>query len=132
MLAKLRLRFGGAALPATIQSGAFVHVLRRVRYRLYRSSTADWYLGYSEWNGAAYSVVQPVSGPFAAYSTRVSSTGLSLRYFDADGVEVFPGADVSRVTRVEVAARAARAGGFSPEADSLRDAQDVTVRVRNR
>jgi hypothetical protein len=131
-LPRLRLRLvAGSSIPATA-NGAFAHVLRRVRYRLYRSSTADWYLGYSEWDGTAYTVVQPVSGPFAAYSRQSATTGLSFRYFDVDGGEVLSIGDVSRITRVEVAARAARAGGLSTDAEPLRDAQDITVRLRNR
>lgn len=132
-LPKLRLQFAtGTVLSPTTTTGTFVQALRRVRYRLYRSSTADWYLGYSEWDGAAYIVSQPVSGPFAAYSRRSASTGLSLRYFDAGGIELFSVSDVSRITRVEVVARAVTAGGLSTDAEPLRDAQDVAVRLRNR
>lgn len=130
LVPRLRLRFAGAALTPT--SGAFVHVLRRIRYRLYRASTSDWYLGYSEWGGTAFSTVQPVSGPFAAYSRRAGDSGLSLRYFAADGSEVTAGDDVSTITRVEVVARSVDAGGLSTDAASFRDAQDVTVRMRNR
>jgi hypothetical protein len=131
-LPKLRLRFVTGTVLSPTTTGTFVQALRRVRYRLYRSSAPDWYLGYSEWDGAAYSVSQPVSGPFAAYSRRSASTGLSLRYFDAGGIELFSVSDVSRITRVEVVARAVTAGGLSTDTEPLRDAQDVAVRLRNR
>jgi hypothetical protein len=132
-LPAMRLRFGGGSpLAGSVRPGAFVHVVRRVRYRLYRAATGDWYLGYSEWDGSGYTVVQPVSGPFAAYSRSAASTGLLMRYLDANGVEVTPDADVRQITRVEVVARSVSSGGLSTDAAELRDAQDVTVRVRNR
>jgi prepilin-type N-terminal cleavage/methylation domain-containing protein len=128
-----QLRFGiGSPLAPSVRPGTFVHVVRRVRYRLYRAGTGDWYLGYSEWDGAGFTVVQPVSGPFAAYSRSAASTGLLMRYLDANGVEVILGADVRQITRVEVVARSVLSGGLSTDAAELRDAQDVTVRMRNR
>jgi prepilin-type N-terminal cleavage/methylation domain-containing protein len=126
-----RLRLAGSPLAGSVRPGTFVHVVRRVRYRLYRAATGDWYLGYSEWDGSGYTVVQPVSGPFAAYSRIAANTGLLMRYLDANGVEVTPDADVRQITRVEVAARSVSSGGLSTDAAELRDAQDVTVRVRN-
>ena len=120
------------ALPPSVRAGTVTHVARHVRYRLYRTGGNDWYLGYSEWDGAAFSVVQPVSGPFASYSRRSANTGLLLRYFDAEGGEVLAATDVSLITRVEVVARSASAGGLSGDPSAIRDAQDVTVRVRNR
>jgi hypothetical protein len=109
-----------------------VHVVRRVRYRLYRGATGDWYLGYSEWDGAGYGVVQPATGPFAAYSRRATATGVLLRYFDASGAELSAPAEASRIVRVEVSARAAGAGGMSDVSAGVGDAQAVTVRLRNR
>ena len=128
-----RLRIGlGDRVPETVRSGTFAHVVRRVRYRLYRASAGDWYLGYAEWGGAGFSVVQPVSGPFASYSRSAMTTGLLLRYYDADGAVLSSTDDVSRITRVEVVARSAAAGGLSEDGAPSRDAQDVTVRMRNR
>ena len=128
-----RIRLGlASSLPASVRSGSFVHVVRRVRYRLYRASTGDWYLGYSEWGGASFSVVQPVSGPFAPYSRRAVNTGLLLRYFDGDGGEVTSQTDVRRITRVEIVARSAEVGQLSDDTTAARDAQDITVGVRNR
>ena len=131
VLPRLRLRFGPSVpLPATVRPGAFVHVLRRVHYRLYRASTGDWYLGYSEWDGSAFAVIQPVSGPFSSYSRRAANTGLLLRYLDADGLEVSSPLDASRIARVEVVARAGSAAGLSGTG-RVDDAQAVTVRPRN-
>ena len=127
---RLRLRLSGAALPSTVMPGAFVRVLRRVRYRLYRAGTGEWYLGYAESDGTAFGVVQPVSGPFASYSRRTEASGLALRYFDDTGTQLTFADDASRIARVAVVARSLAGGGLS-EAEST-DSQAVTVRPRNR
>ena len=131
-LPRLRLRFSGAPLPSSVRAGAFVHVVRRVRYRLYRAATGDWYLGYAEWDGSAFGVVQPVSGPFASYSTRSASTGLLLRYFDAEGAEVPSTSDAPRIARVEVVARSVNGLGLAGTTRVSADSQAVAVRMRNR
>jgi hypothetical protein len=105
-------------------------VLRRVRYRLYRASTGEWYLGYSESDGSAFSVVQPVSGPFASYSRRLEASGLALRYFDDTGTPLTLAVDASRIARVEVVARSSPGSGLSQV--STTDSQAVTIRPRNR
>jgi hypothetical protein len=127
----LVIRFaGGSRVSASVGPGAFVRVLRRVRYRFYRASTGDWYLGYSEWSGVGFTVVQPVSGPFAAYSSRGAS-GVSLRYVDENGAAVVDPADAARIARVRVAARGVVRGSLSA-ARAITDSQSVGVRLRNR
>ena len=122
------VRFGaGSRVPPTVRPGAFVRLLRRVRYR---SGTGDWYLGYSEWSGAGFTVVQPVGGPFAAYSARGPS-GVALRYFDENGVELFDPGGAARISRVRVAAQGVARGTLSGTR-ALTDSQAVGVRVRNR
>jgi prepilin-type N-terminal cleavage/methylation domain-containing protein len=125
------LRFSSdARVPPTVHAGAFVRVLRRVRYRFYRASTGEWFLGYSEWEGSAFGVVQPVSGPFAPYSDAATS-GLSLRYFDDAGIRITPGMDATRIARVEVVARGTTRSGLSASAMASPDSQRVAVRPRN-
>jgi len=126
----LVIRFAaGSRVSAAVGPGAFVRVRRRVRYRFYRAGTGDWYLGYSEWTGAGFAVVQPVSGPFAAYSSRGAS-GVSLRYFDENGAEVVDPANAARIARVRVVARGLVRGALSA-ARPITDSQSVGVRVRN-
>ena len=130
---RLRLSFAnGVRVSTGVRPGAFVHVLRRVRYRLYRAGTSDWYLGYSEWDGARFSVVQPVSGPFAPYSDRAGSSGLFLRYLDDAGNPLTSATDAARIARIEVVARATLGAGLSGIAGGYMDSLAVTVRVRNR
>lgn len=129
---RLTLRLvSGSRAPPTLSPGAFVRLMRRVRYRFYRAGTGEWFLGYSEWDGAAYSVVQPVSGPFASY-TRRDSSGLTLRYYDSSGADVLVGSDASRVARVSVVARGATREAIASSTARVVDSQTITVRVRNR
>ena len=126
----LQLRFATRLSP-TVKPGAFVRVLRRVRYRFYRAGTGDWYLGYAEWDGTGFGVVQPVSGPFASYSRRAGS-GLALRYFDEFGVELLSAADAARIARVTIVARGLARGTLSGASVALVDSQSIGVLVRNR
>ena len=121
----------GMALPRTVGPGAFVRVLRRVRYRFYRAGTGEWYLGYAEWDGSSFGVVQPVSGPFAGYS-RGQGSGLALRYFDESATEIFAVGDAARIARVDVAARGVPRRDLAGRLGQLTDSQSVSVRVRNR
>ena len=95
------------------------------------ASAGDWYLCYSEWDGTAFGVVQPVSGPFASYSRRGPS-GLTLRYFATDGTEVLAGGDARDIARVDVVARGIGRAGLSGLTVSAIDSQSIAVRVRNR
>ena len=127
---RLQLRFT-ASLAPSVRPGAFVRIVRRVRYRFYRSGTSEWYLGYSEWDGAGYGVVQPVSGPYAPYSRRGTS-GLTLRYFDASGYSVTAQTDAPRIVRVDVVVRGASRQSLSGPSASVTDSQAVSVATRNR
>jgi prepilin-type N-terminal cleavage/methylation domain-containing protein len=130
--ARLVMQFRpGDAIPATVAPGAFVRVLRRVRYRLYRAGTGDWVLGYSEWDGTTYSVVQPVSGPFAPYS-RGGTGGLTLRYYDTFGVELTPGDDAMRIASLALTVRGSSRESLASTAVRLADSQTVAIGIRNR
>lgn len=129
---RLRLRFAlGVRLPDTVRPGAFVRLLRRVRYRFYRAGTGDWYLGYAEWNGTAFGVVQPVSGPFASY-VRGGRGGLALRFYDDAGAELSWAGDAGRIARVEIVARGLPGAGLSGVSIASGDSESVGVRLRNR
>lgn len=126
-VAPLRLTLA-EGLPSTVRPGAFVRVVRRVRYRFYRAATGDWYLGYSEWDGTGFDATQPVSGPFAPYS-RDGASGLSLRYFDDADTEV--AGDPGRVRRIRVVTRGALRGALGGPSATLRDSVVTSVTVRN-
>ena len=127
----LLIRFtAGNRVSTSVRPGAFARVLRRVRYRFYRASTGEWYLGYSEWAGTAFSVVQPVSGPFASYSQRGAS-GLALQYFDSAGTELVDPSDAARIARVSVVARAGVRAALSGSPAAMTDSQAIGIRMRN-
>jgi prepilin-type N-terminal cleavage/methylation domain-containing protein len=129
---RLELRFSpGARLAPAIRAGAFVRVLRRVRYRFYRTSTTQWFLGYAEWDVTAFGAVQPVSGPYAAYS-RGGGSGLTLRYFDAAGGQITSATEAARIARFEIVVRGTPGDGLSGSSRAYTDSQSITVRVRNR
>lgn len=126
-----------SAPTAAVRKGAPVRFLRRVRYSLYRSSDSKWYLGYKRcrmsppWTCDA---VQPVSGPYDAYSSGTNS-GLGLRYYNATGAEVSPEGSGVDVARVDILLRGATARAVSLTGDSRRTYRDsavVTVSPRNR
>ncbi len=129
--ARLELRFAsGVRLPLTVRPGAFVRVVRRVRYRFYRANTSQWFLGYAEWDGIGFGGVQPVSGPYAPYA-RGSGSGLSLRYFDRAGAPVTALADAGRIARIQISVRGTPGSSLSGGTRAVTDSQAITVRVRN-
>lgn len=129
--AATRLRFiGGAPMAPSVRPGAFVRVQRRIRYRLYRAGTGAWYLGYTEWDGTGFGVVQPVSGPFAAYAR--PSSGFALQYFDDADTPLTSPSDAARLARVELAVRGSPGAGLSGNQSSYTDSQAVAVGLRNR
>jgi len=96
---RFRLRLA-SPLPSGVAAGAPVRFVRRVRWLHYRASDGRWYLGEREWDGASWSVTQPVAGPLRPPGAR---PGLSVIARDSAGDLVdAPG----RVVRVEVVVRA--------------------------
>lgn len=75
-------RLALAVAPATLpQRGAPVTVARRTEWRSYRASDALHYLGRREWNGVAWSTIQPVAGPLQ----EPARAGMTLQMLRADG-----------------------------------------------
>ena len=125
-------------LPASdsVRAGAPVRVIRRVRYSLYRSSDSRWYLGNRRCIASGPSscgVIQPVSGPYAAYAA--GTGGLVLRYADAGGALLSP-ADASWGTaRIDIAVRGRPSTTTRPgHAGSVayHDSAATVVALRNR
>jgi prepilin-type N-terminal cleavage/methylation domain-containing protein len=121
-------------VPATIRPGAPVHLLRRARYSLYRSSDNEWYLGYRRCNARGPSVcgsIQPVSGPYHSYSS--SSSGLRLRYFNSGGSEIGE-SQGSSLARIDLTMRSAPLRFGFPRIASRQIVESLTVSTspRNR
>jgi len=78
--------------------------------------------------------VQPVSGPYNAYSPG-SGSGLSFRYYDVTGAELTSESTGVTVARVDIVLRGATARAVSLAGDSrrmYRDSAIVSVSPRNR
>lgn len=71
--------------PAT---GSLVRIARRARHSLYRASDGLWYLGRKSFNGASWTTIQPVAGPF----DKPSLKGLRIQVRDSTGTVLRPGA----------------------------------------
>jgi len=98
-----------AELPPEVRKGAPIRFMRRARYSLYRSSDGAWYLGYRRCNAIGKSVcstIQPVSGPYLAYSRGgTGSSGLAFRYFATNGNELFDAALSPALAKIDVVLR---------------------------
>jgi hypothetical protein len=124
-------------LPGGIKAGAPVHFLRRARYSLYRASDGHWYLGYRRCNAVGASTcgpVQPLSGPYAAYSADARATGLHFEYFDAHGQPLGPSDSPLMLARVDITARSERPPlvATSGQAGANSESATVSVAIRNR
>jgi hypothetical protein len=126
-----------------VSVGAPVRIVKQVRYKLFQASDGKWYLGYSDYNASTsdFDPLSPVSGPYDAYSTSSSGTGIGFRYYDVDGNEIASGANTAnraKIARVDLIARArtssnVKAAGFQNGANQqYRDSLAVSIMLRNR
>lgn len=98
---RLELAAGGEPPP---EPGTQLVVQRRVEWRLYRASDGVSWLGRRDWNGSAWSTVQPVAGPLHHRVGR----GVLLEVLRADGGPSAPGEGDAVLVRI--ALRAPRGG----------------------
>jgi hypothetical protein len=117
-----------------IPIGTPLRITRPARYSLYRSTDARWYLGRREWSPARgrFETIQPVSGPYPPYASEASeSSGLELRYFDADAVQIPSGSPATdRIAQVTVLLRTPAPSG-NARTQARRDVTSVTIALRN-
>jgi prepilin-type N-terminal cleavage/methylation domain-containing protein len=124
-------------LSSHVGRGAPVRFIRHGRYSLYRAADGDWYLGYRRCNAIGSSVcgaIQPLSGPYRAYSGNVGSTGLLFEYFDVLGERLGTSSSSLTLARVDISARAESRQRLTVEGQAWMpsDSATVTVAVRNR
>lgn len=125
------------SLPGGIKAGDPVRFLRRARYSLYRASDGHWYLGYRRCSAVGASIcgpIQPLSGPYAAYSKDARVTGLNFEYFDAQGHPLAPSDSPLMLARVDITARSEQSQRptTTGQVDRIADAATISVAVRNR
>lgn len=78
------VRLSVAGLSHTPATGSLVRIGRRARYSLYKASDNLWYLGRKSFNGASWTTIQPVAGPF----DKPSSRGLYVVVRDSNGTTI--------------------------------------------
>ena len=96
----------------TAERLAPVRITRRTRYSLYRGGDQQWYLGMRDWNASSerFNGIQPVSGPYRAYSGSAALTGLRFTYVGAGGRALdIPVENTGMIRRVDVTLRGATA-----------------------
>lgn len=127
-----------AAAPAPVSLvGAPLRVTRPLRYSIYRSADARWYLGGRDWNTTTlqFNTIQPVAGPFLA-----AAQGLAFLYFDSAGTALAtPVADTRRIGFIGVdlhgqTSTPARMLGAGPASLLQQRSESASIRIslRNR
>lgn len=124
-------------LSSHVTRGAPVRFIRRGRYSLYHAGDGNAYLGYRRCNAigpSTCSAIQPLSGPYRAYSRDPSSTGLLFEYFDATGVRLGTSPSSLALARVDITARVQSRQRLDIEGRGVTpaDAATVSVAIRNR
>jgi hypothetical protein len=124
-------------LSSHVARGAPARFIRRGRYSLYHAGDGNAYLGYRRCNAIGppnCSAIQPLSGPYRAYSKDSHSTGLLFEYFDAHGAQLGPDASPLALARVDITARVESRQRLDIEGRGVTpaDAATVSVGIRNR
>jgi prepilin-type N-terminal cleavage/methylation domain-containing protein len=121
-----------AALNANVPVGSVIRFYRRAKYKLYQPNAGAWYLGYQDCPAGVCGTMQPVSGPYLAYSATPASTGLRFIYRDATGAVT---ATPAQVARIDIIAKAQTENPIRmpgrPEG-YFSDSLVVTIALRNR
>ena len=123
-----------APLSSGVKPGSPVKFVRRNRYSLYRAADGGWYLGYRRCNALGTSIcgaVQPLSGPYRAYSRDTNQSGIAFHYFDRGGRIL---GSVLSLARVDIVARGASRQQIIVEGRhwTPSDSARVSVAIRNR
>ena len=121
------------ALNANVVVGNVIRFYRHAKYKLYQpAGSTSWYLGYQECPAGVCGAIQPVAGPYLAYSATPASTGLRFVYRDSTGAVT---TTTTQVARIDIIAKAQTQNPIRmpgrPE-DYYSDSLVVTVALRNR
>ncbi|HEY2378443.1 MAG TPA: type II secretion system protein [Gemmatimonadaceae bacterium] len=121
------------ALAANVVPGNVIRFYRHAKYKLFQPvGSSSWYLGYQECPAGLCGTMQPVAGPYLAYSANPGSTGLRFVFRDSTGAVT---ATTPQVARIDIVAKAQTENPIRmpgrPE-DYYSDSLVVTVALRNR
>jgi hypothetical protein len=99
-------------VPVTVLSGASVRLTRTARFALYRGSTNEHWLGFTEIlpSTGTWITIQPVSGPYLPFNPGApAGSGIALRGRDSSGVPLSPaGASLSTAISLSTRTRTTR------------------------
>jgi len=122
------------AAAATIPVGAGIRFVRRVRYRLFRDTDNQWYLGFFDCLFGRVPVcntTQAIAGPFQPYATNGTS-GVQFAYYDVNGAVTANPLLVARISLV-VRGQSASLVNLSGAGGTLfHDSLRIEVGLRNR
>jgi len=122
------------AAPASIAVGAGIRFFRRVRYRIYRETDNQWYIGFFECLAGrtpACDLTKPIAGPFQPYAP-TGTSGMQFAYYDSTGAVTADPLQVARISLV-VRGQAAALMNLSGAGGTLfRDSLRIEVGLRNR
>jgi prepilin-type N-terminal cleavage/methylation domain-containing protein len=122
----------GSALNTGVVTGSIIRFFRHAKYKLYQPSGGAWYLGYQDCPGGSCGTMQPVAGPYLAYSTNAASTGLRFVYRDSTGATTTTPANVARIDVVAKAQTDNKIRMPGRPEDYYSDSLVVTIALRNR
>ncbi len=118
-----------------VKPGAVVRFIRRQRYSLYRAGDSHWYLGYRGCNAIgppACGTVQPVSGPYRAYSRDHRTSGLLFEYFGHAGQALDATVAPLSIARVDVTARSeSETSPGGPFSRMIADSATTSIALRS-
>ncbi len=122
------------AAAATIPVGAGIRFVRRVRYRLFRDTDNQWYLGFFDCLFGRVPVcntTQAIAGPFQPYATNGTS-GVQFAYYDVNGAVTANPLQVARISLVVRGQSASLVNLSGTGGTVFHDSLRIEVGLRNR
>ncbi len=119
----LRLHGGGTPLRITLATapqeppelGSPLTVARRTEWRSYRASDGAFYLGRHDWNGTAWTTIQPALGPLLPNAQH----GFRVRVLHQDGTPLSSMSSNARFLELHVRTPRTGVAATGPQFDSL-------------
>lgn len=124
------------AASSKVLVGSAMRFFRRVRYRIYKDTDNQWYLGFFDCvtgRVPACNPTQSIAGPFQPYAAGTTS-GVQFAYYDSTGAVT---ANPLQVARISLIVRGQSAGllnlsGVGGGGMTFRDSLRIEVGLRNR
>ncbi len=110
----LRITLGATPLIAP-ELGEPLTVTRRTEWRAYRASDGESYLGRHDWNGTAWTTIQPALGPLLANAQQ----GFRVRVLQQNGAALAAASINARYLELHLRTPRPTSSGVSPRFDSL-------------